>query len=143
MAAMQSADVVFYSGLMLEGKMADALVKVSRKKPVYDEEEIAALAAYVASLGPGPAIPSEEDYSIDGLSEEDATEVGVTDLVLGLLAAKEPTVVCTHRPVIPLVLATLGVTDPGLDPAGMLVVHHRRGQVLSLEHHVPHEPLQV
>jgi manganese/zinc/iron transport system substrate-binding protein len=29
------ADVVFYSGLMLEGKMADALVRVGRKKPVY------------------------------------------------------------------------------------------------------------
>ena len=78
----------------------------------------------------------------DVLSEEDATEVGVTELVLGLLSTKEPTVVCTHRPVIPLVLAALGVRDPGLEPAEMLVVHHRRGQVLAVEHHVPHEPLQ-
>src|SRR5688500_8488646 len=29
-----AADVVFYSGLMLEGKLADTLEKVSRKKPV-------------------------------------------------------------------------------------------------------------
>ena len=29
-----SADMVFYSGLMLEGKMTDTLVKVARKKPV-------------------------------------------------------------------------------------------------------------
>jgi manganese/zinc/iron transport system substrate-binding protein len=29
------ADIVFYSGLMLEGKMADALVRVGRNKPVY------------------------------------------------------------------------------------------------------------
>lgn len=35
----------------------------------YTEEEIAQLAAYVASLGPGPAIPSEEDLDI---SEADA-----------------------------------------------------------------------
>jgi len=41
------------------------------KDPLYNEEEIAALAAFVASLGPGPAIPTEEDYSIDGLSEEE------------------------------------------------------------------------
>ncbi|MGE0480955.1 MAG: metal ABC transporter solute-binding protein, Zn/Mn family [Phycisphaerae bacterium] len=35
-AVLQSADVIFYSGLMLEGKMADALVKVARTgKPVY------------------------------------------------------------------------------------------------------------
>lgn len=31
---MQS-DIVFYSGLMLEGKMTDTLIKVSRTKPVY------------------------------------------------------------------------------------------------------------
>ncbi|MGN0064541.1 MAG: c-type cytochrome [Nocardioides sp.] len=42
-----------------------------RKKVVYSDEEIAQLAAYVASLGPGPAIPNPEDYSIDGLSEEE------------------------------------------------------------------------
>lgn len=35
-AALMSADVVFYSGLMLEGKMADTLVKLARTgKPVY------------------------------------------------------------------------------------------------------------
>lgn len=34
------ADVVFYSGLMLEGKMADALIRVGRKKPVYAVTEL-------------------------------------------------------------------------------------------------------
>ncbi len=35
-AALLSADIVFYSGLMLEGKMADTLVKIARTgKPVY------------------------------------------------------------------------------------------------------------
>lgn len=79
----------------------------------------------------------------DELSEEDADEAGVTDLLHGLLATKEPTVVCTHRPVLPLVLSALGVQDPGPDPAGMVVVHHRRGQVVAVEHHTPHEPLPV
>jgi len=45
-----------------------------RKKVVFNDEEIAALAAYVASLGPGPAIPDESDYSIDDLSEEEREE---------------------------------------------------------------------
>ena len=44
------------------------------KKPVFDEEETAALAAYVASLGPGPAIPDESDYSVEGLSDEERQE---------------------------------------------------------------------
>ena len=33
-AALSSADIVFYSGLLLEGKMTDTLVKISSKKPV-------------------------------------------------------------------------------------------------------------
>jgi ubiquinol-cytochrome c reductase cytochrome c subunit len=39
-----------------------------RKKPVYNAEETAALAAYVASLAPGPAIPEESvlNYERDG-----------------------------------------------------------------------------
>jgi ubiquinol-cytochrome c reductase cytochrome c subunit len=44
------------------------------KPPVFTDEEIAALAAYVASLGPGPAIPDESDYSLEGLSEEEREE---------------------------------------------------------------------
>jgi ubiquinol-cytochrome c reductase cytochrome c subunit len=41
------------------------------KQETFSDDEIAALAAYVASLGPGPAIPDESDYSIDGLSDEE------------------------------------------------------------------------
>ena len=40
-------------------------------KPVaYDDDEIAALAAYVASLAPGPGVPDPSDYSLDGLTDE-------------------------------------------------------------------------
>jgi ubiquinol-cytochrome c reductase cytochrome c subunit len=46
------------------------------KKNVYSEEEIAALAAYVASLGPGPAIPAPEDYDPANVSEEDLARGG-------------------------------------------------------------------
>ncbi len=35
--------------------------QAAAKPPEYTEEQIAALAAYVASLAPGPAIPTEED----------------------------------------------------------------------------------
>jgi ubiquinol-cytochrome c reductase cytochrome c subunit len=54
--------------------MSQPGAQVERKPPVFNEEEIAALAAYVASLGPGPAIPDESDYSIEGLSEEEREE---------------------------------------------------------------------
>jgi manganese/zinc/iron transport system substrate-binding protein len=38
--AIMSGDIVFYSGLMLEGKMIDTLVRVSRTKPVYAVTEM-------------------------------------------------------------------------------------------------------
>lgn len=51
--------------------MAQPGQQAPRKEAVYTDEETAALAAYVASLGPGPGVPSENDYSIEGLSEEE------------------------------------------------------------------------
>ena len=42
----------------------------------YSEEEVAALAAYVASLGPGPAIPDEAAYDPATVSEEDIARGG-------------------------------------------------------------------
>ena len=45
--------------------------QVPEKPETFDEDEVAALAAYVASLGPGPAVPDEGDYSTDGLSDDE------------------------------------------------------------------------
>jgi ubiquinol-cytochrome c reductase cytochrome c subunit len=40
--------------------MAGPAVQATDKQSSYNEDEIAALAAWVASLGPGPAIPTDE-----------------------------------------------------------------------------------
>jgi ubiquinol-cytochrome c reductase cytochrome c subunit len=42
--------------------MARADVQAPQKTPAYTDEQTAALAAYVASLAPGPAIPEPEQY---------------------------------------------------------------------------------
>ncbi|MFT4288096.1 cytochrome c4 [Nocardioides sp.] len=44
------------------------------KSGAYSDDEIAAIAAYVASLAPGPAIPSEADYSTEGMTAEEKEE---------------------------------------------------------------------
>jgi ubiquinol-cytochrome c reductase cytochrome c subunit len=44
------------------------------KPEAYTDEEISALAAYVASLAPGPAVPDPSDYSLAGLSEKEREE---------------------------------------------------------------------
>ena len=52
--------------------MADMSVQAMRKDPVYNDEEVAALAAYVSSLAPGPEIPTEDmlNYERDGETAE-------------------------------------------------------------------------
>ena len=52
--------------------MADMSTQAMRKAPLYDAEETAALAAYVASLAPGPEIPAEAslNYERDGNTAE-------------------------------------------------------------------------
>ena len=52
--------------------MADMSTQAMRKDPIYNAEETAALAAYVASLAPGPEIPAESslNYERDGNTAE-------------------------------------------------------------------------
>ncbi|HEX6875666.1 MAG TPA: c-type cytochrome [Nocardioidaceae bacterium] len=45
-------------------------VQADKKPPLYDAEETRALAAYVASLGPGPVIPSASEYSVGNVDNE-------------------------------------------------------------------------
>lgn len=57
--------------------MAQPGAQAPRKPVAFSDEETAALAAFVASLGPGPAIPDESDYSLEGLDTE-AQEAAVS-----------------------------------------------------------------
>ncbi|MGH1562624.1 cytochrome bc1 complex diheme cytochrome c subunit [Mumia sp. DW29H23] len=56
--------------------MAQTAPQAPRKTPVYDEEETDALATYIASLGPGPAVPDEEYTDVSELSQEELTRGG-------------------------------------------------------------------
>ncbi len=46
------------------------------KENTFTEDEIAAMAAYVASLGDGPGIPTEDQYSPGGLTAEEIAQGG-------------------------------------------------------------------
>jgi len=56
--------------------MANPGAQAPRKENTYTEHEIAALAAYVATLGPGPAIPTEDQYNGEGLAAEELAKGG-------------------------------------------------------------------
>ncbi|HEU4948636.1 MAG TPA: cytochrome c [Kribbella sp.] len=50
--------------------------QVPRKQVTYTPEEIEALAAYVASLAPGPPVPAEEAYDVSKATDEQVTRGG-------------------------------------------------------------------
>jgi len=50
--------------------------QVPRKTPSYTEAEIEALAAYVASLAPGPAVPGQESYDVSKATDEQIVRGG-------------------------------------------------------------------
>ena len=50
--------------------------QIPRKTPSYTPAEIEALAAYVASLAPGPAVPAEESYDISKATDKQVTRGG-------------------------------------------------------------------
>jgi quinol---cytochrome-c reductase cytochrome c subunit len=51
-------------------------VQIPKKKVIYSPDEISALAAYVASLGPGPAIPDKSEYDTAGVDDEAVSRGG-------------------------------------------------------------------
>jgi 8-oxo-dGTP diphosphatase len=75
----------------------------------------------------------------DRLSEEDATAKKVAKVVDRLVRRMDQHdvggLLCTHRPVLPLVFEHLGVEDPRLEPGELLVLHLHEGTVLSTERH--------
>jgi 8-oxo-(d)GTP phosphatase len=71
----------------------------------------------------------------DDLTEEGADGTTVSEHVARLLMSQEPAVLCTHRPVLPLVFEALALEERKLEPGGLLVAHHRRGKVIAVEQH--------
>jgi len=70
---------------------------------------------------------------IDDRLSEDTRAAQVQRSVTALLDRKKPVVVCTHRPTLPWVFDAIGVDAVELAPGEAVVVHHRKGAVLSTE----------
>ena len=56
--------------------MAQPGTQALAKPPQYDEAEIEALAAYIASLGPGPFVPSAKYYDVTNATQEQVVNGG-------------------------------------------------------------------
>jgi 8-oxo-dGTP diphosphatase len=71
------------------------------------------------------------------LSEEGHDRHQAGDLLGAVLDSSRPTVICSHRPVLPDLLDLLHVSEEPLSPAEVVVVHHRKGRVAATERHLP------
>ncbi|MEV8042646.1 c-type cytochrome [Streptomyces griseoluteus] len=61
-----AAAVDFQVGTGRMPASSSQMAQIPAKKPIYTQAQIDQLAAYVASLGAGPNVPTEEQYSKDG-----------------------------------------------------------------------------
>lgn len=104
---------------------------------VYDATRIVSSASTrcVQTLYPYSDVTGWELEERHGLTEEGATVESVVEAVDDLLAGPDSAVICTHRPVLPTIWDAIGVPDASLEPAAVLVVHHRGGRVVATEHH--------
>jgi 8-oxo-(d)GTP phosphatase len=82
---------------------------------------------YAASVG--LAIESEPAFS------EEATAALTRERASILLDSLRPTVLCTHRPVLPTLLSALGVEPVSLSPGAMLVLHRAGNTNVTTERH--------
>lgn len=86
-----------------------------------------------ATLEPYAAAAGLSLETHPALSEEKAHRARIEEIVARQTASRHCAVLCSHRPVLPLLFAVLGLESRLLEPAAMVVVHHRRGEVVAHE----------
>ena len=82
----------------------------------------------------------EHGRSLDALpllNEEKAGPRKIGLLLDELMESKQPSLICTHRPVLPLLFDHLGIPTVPLKPGELVVVHHRKGHIVASERHLP------
>ena len=72
---------------------------------------------------------------VDALSEELYDEEAALALLHDLMSTPGPSVLCTHRPILPRLFDLLDISEEPLQPAELVVCHHRRGTLVATERH--------
>ena len=71
------------------------------------------------------------------LTEEGFDRRSAARVLDELMTSPVPSVLCSHRPVLPELFELLGVEEEPLSPSELVVCHHRRGRLVSAERHLP------
>ena len=89
----------------------------------------------VQTVGPYAAEQVLPVVEVDALSEELYDEKTARELLSDLMTTPGPSVLCTHRPILPKLFDLLGIAVEPLHPAELVVYHHRRGTLVATERH--------
>ncbi|TQL66927.1 8-oxo-dGTP diphosphatase [Nocardioides albertanoniae] len=88
----------------------------------------------VQTVTPYAGLAGLEPERMRRLSEEGAEEDSVSALVADVVGdLSVPTVICTHRPVLPWLFAGLGVRNPKLAKGELMVLHMHKDEVRAVE----------
>lgn len=124
--------------------LAEGRAQARRLAPVVAAYDVRQVVSSVSTRCAETVAPYVEERGArlrltDRLSEEAATAESVRRtldrLVERMRTHRVGGLLCTHRPVLPDVFAALGVEDPGLETAEMVVVHLRKDVVRAVERH--------
>ena len=85
----------------------------------------------VDTVTPYAAAANVKRHETDALSEEDATRARVRQVLE--TCEGRPALLCTHRPVLPVVFRALGVEQGPVEKGGFVVVHRRGSRVAAVE----------
>ena len=76
---------------------------------------------------------------LDELSEEGYDEAARRRAPRHLMRPPGPSVLCSHRPVLPELFGLLGIDEEPLSPASWWSCHHRKGRLVATERHLRSE----
>lgn len=70
-----------------------------------------------------------------GISEDAADPARIRALMQRAIRNRRPIALCSHRPVLPEIFASLGLGSIEMSPADAVVLHRAHGHVVAVEHH--------
>lgn len=119
--------------LLLAGEMqAQRLVPILAAYAVSEVHSSSSVRC-VATVTPYVHATGWPLHTYDQLSEEGVDDGSIKELLDALLLAGGGSAICTHRPVLPAVLERFGLGEQTLEPAEMLVIHHRKTKVVAVD----------